>query len=196
MRVTALLVLALLAAGCSGSSGNLSPGPGPELPVAPKQTLLRVPPLDKGEAIRDERSARGQWLRSLHAAARSGSDWVFPNPSRSALLRRIERQARAHHFQVVSLGMLHPRQLAPVIVVRTAHPLALAHATLSVLKGLDPNYGRGEPSELYEGLYFAAVDVSGVPLFSVFEVVRSEAPRGSEGGSWARSNALNPVPSF
>jgi hypothetical protein len=191
MRFVPLLVLALLAVGCSGTRGTLSAGPGPQLPVAPKkQSLLRLPPLDKGEAVRGERSARGRWLRSLRAAARSGSDWVFPNPSRSTLQRRLERQARAHHFRVVSLEMQHPRQLAPVIVVRTAHPLSLAHATLSVLQGLDPNWGRGEPSELYEGLYFAAVDSSGVPLFSASEVVRG----GYEGQSWARSKALDPVP--
>ncbi len=196
MRLAPLLILALLPAGCSGSTGNLSAGPGPQLPVPPKQSLLRLPPLDKGEAVLGERSARAQWLGHLRAAARSGSDWVFPNPSRSTLLRRLERQARAHHFQVVSLEMLHPRQLAPVIVVRTAHPLALAHATVSVLQGLDPNYGRGEPSELYEGLYFAAIDPEGVPLFSASEVVRvsgAAALLGYEGGSWARSEDLDPV---
>ena len=189
MRFVPLLVLALFAVGCSGARGNLSAGPGPQLPVAPKQSLLRLPPLDKGEAVRGERTARGQWLLALRAAARSGSDWVFPNPSRSTLLRRLERQARAHHFQVVSLEMLHPRQLAPVIVVQTSHPIALAHATVSILEGLDPNYGRGEPSELYEGLYFAALDASGVPLFSASEVVRG----GYEGGTWARSKDLYPV---
>ena len=189
MRFVPLLVLGLLAVGCSGTRGNLSAGPGPQLPVAPKQSLLRLPPLDKGEAVRGERTARRQWLLALRAAARSGSDWVFPNPSRSTLLRRLERQARAHHFQVVSLEMLHPRQLAPVIVGGTSHPVALAHATVSILNGLDPNYGRGEPSELYEGLYFAALDASGVPLFSASEVVRG----GYEGGTWARSKDLYPV---
>jgi hypothetical protein len=189
MRFVPLLFLALLTAGCSGTRGNLSAGPGPQLPVAPKQSLLRLPPLEKGEAVRGERTARGQWLFALRAAARSGSDWVFPSPSRSTLLRRLERQARAHHFHVVSLEMFHPRQLAPVVVVRTLHPVALAHATVSILKGLDPNYGRGEPSELYEGLYFAALDASGVPLFSASEVVRG----GYGGGTWARSENLYPV---
>ena len=186
MRFIPLLLLALLAVGCSGAGGNLSAGPGPQLPVTPKRSLLRIPPLDKGEAIRGERAARGHWLLALRAAARSGSDWVFPSPSRTTLLRRLERQARAHHFKVVSLQMLHPRQLAPVIVVRTSHPVALAHATVSILQGLDPNYGRGEPGELYEGLYFAALDASGVPLFSASEVVRG----GYEGGTWARSEDL------
>jgi hypothetical protein len=189
MRFVPLLVLALLAVGCSGTRGNLSAGPGPQLPVAPKQSLLRLPPLDKGEAVRGERSARGQWLRDLRAAARSGSDWVFPNPSRSTLVGRLERQVRAHQFQVVSLEMFHPRQVAPLIVVRTAHSLALARATVSVLQGLDPNWGRGEPSELYEGLYFVALDKKGVPLFSTSEVIRGR----SQGSVWARSDALYPV---
>jgi hypothetical protein len=189
MRLASLLALALLAAGCSGTQGRQSVAPSPSIRLVPKPTLLRAPPLDTRDALLGERTARGQWLRSLGAAARSGSDWRFPSPSRAVLLRRLERQAEAHRFEIVSLRMLHPRQLAPLIVVRTSHPLALAHATVSVLHGLDPNWGLGEPSELYEGLYFAAIDRKGVPLFSVSEVVRGR----SEGGVWARSENLYPV---
>ena len=112
MRLAPLLILALLPAGCSGSTGNLSAGPGPQLPVPPKQSLLRLPPLDKGEAVLGERSARAQWLGHLRAAARSGSDWVFPNPSRSTLLRRLERQARSqteHGMSGYTPGRQHRR---------------------------------------------------------------------------------------
>jgi len=188
MRLVPLVALAVLVAGCSGAGHQAAPTP--MLQIGLKPNLIRLPPMDRAEAVREERGARGQWLRSLRAAGRSPSDTVFRSPSRAVLMKRLEREARAHDFQIVSVRMLRPRQLAPVIVVRTSHGVSLAHATVSILERLDPNWGRGEAVELYEGTYFAAVDERGIPLFSASEVVRG----GYEGGSWARSKALYPIP--
>jgi hypothetical protein len=192
MRLVPLLGLAVLVAGCSGGSAQQQAAPPPTMHIGLNPKLIRPPAMGRTEAVREERSARGQWLRSLRASARSGSDQRFPTPSREVLLRRLEREARIHDFQIVSLRMVRARQLAPVIVVRTTHAVSLAHATVSILERLDPNWGRGEAVELYEGTYFAAVDERGIPLFSASEVVRG----GYEGGSWARSEALYPIPTF
>jgi hypothetical protein len=146
------------------------------------------------EAVREERSARGEWLRSLRAVARSDPNRVFPSPPRIVLMRRLEREARALDFEILSVRMLRPRQLAPVIVVRTAHPIGLARATLSILEKIDPSWGR--PHGLYEGLYLTAVDEQGIALFSVSNVLRTDGRRLYEGGEWARGEALYPLPHY
>ena len=194
MRLIPLVALAGLVAGCSGTSSRHLSARGVALPIAFKPELTRSSSMGAGEAVRHEHSARGEWLRSLRAAARSDPDRVFPSPSRTVLIRRLEREARTLDFEILSVRMLRPRQLAPVIVVRTTHPVALARATLSILERIDPSWGR--PRELYEGLYFAAVDERGIPLISVSNVLRSDGRRLYEGGEWARGEALYPLPHF
>jgi len=49
---------------------------------------------------------------------------------------------------------------------------------------------------VYEGLYFTAFDERGSPLFSVSNVLRSDGRRLYEGGEWARSDALYPLPHY
>jgi len=50
------------------------------------------------------------------------------------------------------------------------------------------------PIPFVEGLYLAAVDERGIPLFSVSNVLRSDGRRLYEGGEWARAEALYPLP--
>jgi hypothetical protein len=87
------------------------------------------------------------------------------------------------HFRVVSLRMLHPKQLAPMLIVNTTHYVGLAHATASILHDLNGRYG-----DRYEGFYFEARDELGVPFF-ITETLRRDR---TEGGQWARSEALYP----
>jgi hypothetical protein len=193
MRPIPFVVLAALVAGCAGTSPHPS-ARNAELPIRfnPKPTIS--PSMSGPDAVRRERSARDEWLRNLRAAARSDPDRVFPSPSRIVLIRRLEREARALDFEVLSVRVLRPRQLAPIIVVRTAHPIALARGTLSILQKIDPSWGRSQ--ELYEGLYLAAVDERGIPLFSVSNILRSDGRRLYEGGEWARAEALYPLPHY
>jgi len=85
----------------------------------------------------------------------------------------------------VHVHVFRPRQLAPLIVVRTTHYLSLSRAVGSILQKLDPP-GRGHWA--YEGIYFMAEDEKNVPFLSVSNVVRGQI----EGSQWARSEALYP----
>lgn len=130
-------------------------------------------------------SARGSWIRDMNEAAREYPGIRFRSPGREILLTRLEREARAHDFEVVSVRMLRPRQLAPAVVVRSTHYVALAHATGAILEKLEPD---GKYDRDYEGFYFEAQDERGIPFFSAFNVMRGRI----EGGQWARSEPLYP----
>jgi hypothetical protein len=194
MRLIPLVILAALVAGCAGSSSRHLSARSAVLPIEFKPEPTRSSSMGAAEAVRHERSARGEWLRSLRAGALTDPHSVFPSPPRTFVIRRLEREARTLDFEILSVRMLRPRQLAPVIVVRTTRPVALARATLSILEAIDPSWGR--PRELYEGLYFAAVDERGIPLFSVSNVLRRDGRRLYEGGEWARGEALYPLPHY
>ena len=194
MRLIPVIGLAGLVAGCAGTSPRHSTAQSAVLPISFNPNPTSSSSMGAREAVREERSARGEWLRSLRAAARSDPNRMFPSPPRIVLMRRLEREAGALDFEILSVRMLRPRQLAPVIVVRTAHPIGLARATLSILEKIDPSWGR--PNELYEGLYLTAVDEQGIPLFSVSNVLRTDGRRLYEGGEWARGEALYPLPHY
>jgi hypothetical protein len=137
------------------------------------------------QALGGAKSARGSWIRDLNEAAREYPGIRFRSPGRKTLVARLEREARAHDFQVVSVRMLRPRQLTPAVVVRTTHHVALARVTGAILEKLEPieKYDRD-----YEGFYFEAQDERGIPFFSAFNVMRGRI----EGGQWARSEPLYP----
>jgi len=183
MRVRlALLLMAAVVAGCSSGSGHdrsvlmegISPG-----------TFGHIHRTGPQEAVSGARSARRYWREYLTKEARLASRKRFPSPSLSVLSQRLEREADAHSFDIVSVRMLHPRRAAPEIVVRTTHYLALARATSDILRGLE-----GRDSWDYEGFYFEARDERNVPFLAAYNVVRGQIM----GGQWARSEALYPFP--
>jgi hypothetical protein len=178
----ALSLLAVPAAGCShGGDGTAVPTQWPPT-FKPSPVVHR---LNDRQAAGGVRSARGFWIRGLNAAARQYPGIRFRSPSRTVLLARLRREARAHDFQVMSFRMLRPRQLAPLVVVRTTHYVDLARATGSILEKLDPD---GRYDRDYEGFHFEAQDERGVPLFVADNVMRGRI----EGGQWARSEPLYP----
>jgi len=126
------------------------------------QTSLLVvrPWLARGWAT----TSREGWRSGLLELARISPKQVFPSPGREALLKRLKAEAREHHFQVVSVELLHPRQFAPVVVVRTTEYVAFASAANGILGRL----GQG-----YEGFYLEAEDEFGVPFLSVHILARS-----------------------
>jgi hypothetical protein len=184
MRLTMLCCLAALAAGCSDHAGSDSSVLTEGTRFSFRQVVHKVS--DK-EAAQRARSARAQWIRDLKRAERKYPGIPFRSPGRGVLLARLGREAKAHDFEVVSVRMLHPRQLAPLVVVRTRRYVSLARAAGAILRELDPerNY---DPD--YEGFYFEAQDERGVPFFSAFNVRRGQI----EGGEWARSEPLYPFP--
>jgi hypothetical protein len=129
-------------------------------------------------------SSRAEWQSALLELARISPSQVFPSPGRDALMKRLQVEARKHHFEVVSVRLLHPRQVAPVVVVRTTDYVALASAAYPMLARLDRDY---------EGFYLEAEDEFGVPFLSVqilARSVRDPAKFPSWGLPFARSDPL------
>src|SRR5262249_27670329 len=63
----------------------------------------------------------------------------FPNPSPAAFRRRVALIGRRYGFSVETLRLLRPRQLAPLLVVRTSRPRkAFVKDVASIMKLLDP----------------------------------------------------------
>jgi len=103
---------------------------------------------------------------------------------------RLAREAAAHDFDVVSVRMIHVRQSAPLIVVRTNDGLPLARAGASILIAFDSDCS---PQSDYEGFYLSAVDERGVPLFFAWNIIGDRWPHEFEGSAWGRTEALSPL---
>jgi len=103
----------------------------------------------------------------------------------------LRRAAQRYDFDVVSVQLLRPRQLAPKVVVRTKHYLALAHATAAILRRIDPRTPAVDDREgwKYEGFYFEARDERDVPFLIAYNFWRGPS---AGGGQWARSEPLYP----
>ncbi len=144
------------------------------------------------EARRASRYAGAKWRDQLFFNAYGNHD-DFDNLSPTELRRRLTRAASRYDFDVVSLMFRRPRQLAPKLVVRTRHYLALARATREILLRLDPkrNTGDDRTGWRFEGFYFEAQDERGVPFLITWNAVRDGHVVG---GQWARSERLFPFP--
>jgi hypothetical protein len=147
--------------------------------------LTRTYRIGPMQAIRQGRASRAYFRREVKVAARKRPGEEFESPPLSELLPRVQHEAGKHHFRIVSLRLLHPKQLAPMLIVSTTHYVGLARATASILHDLNGRYG-----DRYEGFYFEARDELGVPFFTT-ETLRRDR---TEGGQWARSEALFPFP--
>jgi hypothetical protein len=143
-----------------------------------------VVPISDGEARHAGQVARQQWLADLTRRAREHPLRRFDNPSPVELRSGLNELAGRYGFEVVAAEVLHPRQDAPLVVVRTTHYRDLARATPAILERLDPRRGGWR----YEGFFWEAQDERGVPF-----LVASTLARGQVAGSqWARSEALFP----
>jgi hypothetical protein len=138
--------------------------------------------------------AKKQWLDAMRASARDGDRSAeFPSPSRSVLLQRLGKAKSLYGFRVVSVQMLHPFQSAPVIVIRSSSEQSIARATPKIINLFDPRHPTtGNPSGYaYEGYFFVAQTVGGVPYLATFNHSR---PPHVGGGEWAASASLYPFP--
>jgi hypothetical protein len=106
----------------------------------------------------------------------------FPNPSPNAFANVLRSVGDRYGFEVVSLRLLRPFQLAPLVVVRTARDRkAFVHDIPAIMRLLDPIRTAGQRSAItFEGFFFAAEDAKG-PFVSVDDVYRGEVM----GGQWS-----------
>jgi hypothetical protein len=149
-------------------------------------------PITDPAASREGADLRKQWKRDIRSRASEAPNEHFANLSPQTFKARLAKAARDHHFRVVEVRLLRPRQFAPEVVVRTTSYVALAHALPSILSTLDPHRGSSDTRGWsYEAFLFEAQDERQVPFLAVFN-----AWRGSHkgGGQWARSEPLFPFP--
>ena len=134
--------------------------------------------------------ARRQWEHEIRSRAREAPGEHFANLSAATLRERLREAADEHGFELVSVKLLRPRQLAPEIIIRTTDYLDLAHALLGILRKLDPHEdGSDTRGWSYEGFFIEARDERGVPFLAVFNHWRGQHKGG---GQWARSEPLYP----
>jgi hypothetical protein len=79
----------------------------------------------------------------------------------------------------------------PFVIVRTTHYLALARATPSILREIDPKSRTNDDRTgwRYEGFFFEAQDEHSIPFLGAFNFWRG---RDGGGGQFARSDPLFP----
>lgn len=182
--VWTILVIAVLASGCGSHHSVLDEG----VHVGSRGRLYRIGPT---QAVTAVQQARAEWERELASRARARPRQTFANLPVEVLRVRLAAFARRYDFEVTSLRLRHPRQLAPDVVVRTSHYLELAHALPSILKRLDPKVRTNDDRTgwRYEGFFLEADDEHGVPFAAVFNFWRGP---GGGGGQFARSDPLFP----
>ena len=138
--------------------------------------------------------AKREWRKELFASARSGDRATrFPSPSRAVLMHRLRRAQARYGFQIVSVRMLRPLQLAPVIVIQSERKQSTARATAVIIDLFDPRrVTKANPSGFaYEGYFLEARDKHGVPYLATFNHWR--VPHVG-GGEWAAAESLYPFP--
>ena len=178
-----LVMFVFLLPACSGTPSVLTAGYERVGGKSPSPNAEKA----KAQAAATERS----WENEIKSRAQRYPEKRFSNPSKDELLGDLRALAHKNKFDLVSVRLLVPRQLAPKIVVRTKHYLDLAHATPAILRQIDPRKAVPEDSQgwKYEGFYFEAQDEHGIPFLIVFNFERGRSPGG---GQWARSEPLYP----
>jgi hypothetical protein len=138
--------------------------------------------------------AKRAWLKDVRDSARSGDRTKsFPSPSRLVLIRRLRQAQTRYGFEIITVTMLHPLQRAPVIVIRSDRPQAIAKATPVIIDLFDPRHvTKTNPSGYaYEAYFFEARDRQGTPYLATFNHWR---PPHVGGGQWAADESLYPFP--
>jgi hypothetical protein len=183
-RLVLLAAAAALCAGCGSHRSVLEAG----VALRPGDKPHVVGP---SEAVADARSTLRTWHRELAKRARQDPRRRFPNLAPALFRARLAETAHRYGFEVESVRLNRPRQLAPEVVVRTSHYVALAHAVPTILHAINPRLPARDDRQgwEYEGFYFEARDEHEVPFLVTFDFMRGRSPGG---GQWARSNALFP----
>lgn len=135
------------------------------------------------------------WRSHLRAGARNYPTEHFHNLSGASFARRLRTAARRYHFTVVRVAVLHPRQAAPLVVIRTGDEHALSAATPAILRLIDPKArtNNDRTGWAYEGFMFEARNTQGIPFLATFNWWRGVLGQVG-GGQWATSQSLYPFP--
>lgn len=112
-------------------------------------------------------------------------DQRFPNPSATAFRKRVALVGRRYGFRVVSLRLLRPLQLAPLLIVETSRDrTAFVKDVPRILSLLNPST---RAALTFEGFFFEAEDAHG-PF-----VETSGGVRGQRwGGQWSSNPNVYP----
>src|SRR5437764_7266734 len=182
--IAASLIFAVgLVSGCGGSSRSVLYS-GVSLDGGPKRVVTDA------AAAHDVRAVHAQWLAEITRRAGEDPGQRFANLPAQQLRLRLAKAAARYHFTVKKVQLLHPRQVAPVIIIQTRRYLALAHAIPAIENSLDPHTGPSDQAGwAFEGFLLEAQDERGVPFLDVFNFERGSGPGG---GQWARSDQLYP----
>jgi len=186
LRILVCLVLAVTVAGCSDRRSVLDEG----IQLGATGNVHRIGPAEARAAARRD---RGDWERELRERALEAPDQRFSNLRPETFKRRLQQAAERYRFEIVSVELPRPKQLAPRVVVRTTHYVELAEATSLILRSIDPRASTGDDRTgwSYEGFYLEARDERGIPF-----LITSNFWRGTGGGGsqWARSERLFAAP--
>lgn len=115
----------------------------------------------------------------------------FPNPDPAAFRRRVTQIGRRYGFTVKELRLLRPRQIAPLLIVRTDRGRkAFVQDVSKIMALLDPTSSGARRTALtFEGFFFEAADRHG-PFVRVENVYRGQ----TEGGEWSWNPCITPYP--
>ena len=115
----------------------------------------------------------------------------FPNPSPAEFRARVVDVGRRFGFQPVSIRILQPRQLAPIVVVETDRDRRDFIADVGeIMRLLNPqSSSRQQTAVTFEGFFFEARDSDG-PFARVTSSFRGEVA----GGQWSAVPDAYPFP--
>ena len=153
--------------------------------------------LPRGERVRlvpqkgSGRGVRSHWESELARGAMARPDIRFSGLSTQEFKKRLAEAAERYDFDVEEVEFLRPKQLAPLVVARSAEPYALAKEIPKVTSSLDPKAPTGDDLAgwAWEGFYFEVRDHANKPAFVVLNYWRLGG-----GGQWAAEESLYPFP--
>ena len=151
-----------------------------------------------GNALRDDLCDAGGAPLVYWASGNGGGGFAesyralderFPNPSPAAFRKRVALVGKRYGFTVASLRLLRPRQIAPLLIVRTERPRkAFVRDIPKIMDLLNPLSFAGHRNALtFEGVFIAAEDAKGPFTFSSYVTRNDESSSG-----WAASRCLWP----
>ena len=134
---------------------------------------------------------RAKWQAELAQGVQEKPGLRFANLPRAELIRRVAEAAERYDFDVEHVKFLRPKQLAPMVVVRSTDPYALAKDVPAIRRSLDPKVETGDDRTgwAWEGFYFEVRDQDAKPGLAIMTFWR----RGG-GGQWAADESLFPFP--
>jgi hypothetical protein len=178
------------------ASANLGRNPTPEQSLQAGIAQFEGDVL--GNALRDDLCDAGGAPLVYWASGNGGGGFAegyralderFPNPTPAAFRKRVARVGKRFGFTVASLRLLRPRQIAPLLIVKTQRPRkAFVRDIGQIMELLNPHSFAGHRNALtFEGFFIGAEDAKGPFTFSSSTIRNDESSSG-----WATSRCLWP----